>query len=261
MNWQQLTSPELAERVDNRTVAVLALGAIEQHGPHLPLDTDTRIAEGLLGAALPRVDPELDVLALPTLAIGASDEHASFAGTLSLNARCFADTLESIGASAARAGVRRMVWVNGHGGNRASMDTAALALRRRLGLLVVKCSYPKLGMPEAVDGINDLARGFHGGWLETALMRHLAPEQVRREALADFAARYIDQESHALVSPEGPAAFGWLAEDLNAAGVIGNAASATAEDGGRLAAFFADRIARVIEETAALRWPAADGTG
>jgi creatinine amidohydrolase len=252
-----LTSPELAERVDKRTVAVLALGAIEQHGPHLPLDTDTCIAGDLLAGALARVSPALDVLALPTLPIGASDEHATFSGTLTLNARCLADTLESIGESVARAGIRRLVWVNGHGGNRASMDTAALALRQRLGLLVVKCSYPKLGMPDGVAGVNDLARGFHGGWLETALMRHLAPDRVRNAALSDFTARYIDADRDALVSPEGPASFGWLAEDLNAEGVIGNAASATAEDGARLAAFFAERIARVIEETAALQWPPA----
>jgi len=259
--WQQSTSPELAERLGADSVAVMALGAIEQHGPHLPLDTDTRIAEGLLGMAMTRVNPELEVLALPTLSIGASDEHASFDGTLSLSPRCFADTLESIGESVSRAGVQRLIFVNGHGGNRASMDTAALALRRRLGLLVVKCSYPKLGMPDDVDGIDDLARGFHGGWLETALMHHLAPDQVRSAALNDFAARYIDARSDALVSPEGPAAFGWLAEDLNVSGVIGNAVSATAEDGDRLAAFFAERIARVIEETAALQWPPAGQAG
>src|SRR6056297_1589199 len=114
MNWHDLTSTELASRVSERTVAVMALGAVEQHGPHLPLDTDTRIAEGLLSAALSRIDPGLDVLALPTQAIGASDEHASFAGTLTLDARGFADALESIGAGVARAGVRRLVWVNGH---------------------------------------------------------------------------------------------------------------------------------------------------
>jgi creatinine amidohydrolase len=251
MNWHELTSPELVERVTEETVAVMALGAIEQHGPHLPLDTDTVIAEGLLAAALARLDPAVDVLALPTQAVGASDEHASFAGTLSLGAKPFAGLLEALGAAAARAGVRRVVWVNGHGGNRAAMDIAALSLRRRFGQLVVKCTYPRLGLPEGAS-TPDAARGFHGGWLETALMHHLAPDRVRRAVLADFAARHIDDKRDAPVSPEGPAPFAWLAEDLNPAGVIGDASAATANDGARLAEFFAGRIAEVIAEAAVL---------
>lgn len=232
------------------TVAVMALGAVEQHGPHLPLNTDTCIAEGLLGAALSKLDPALDVLALPTMGLGASDEHASFAGTLTLDARAFVGVLESIGASVARAGVRRLVWINGHGGNRAAMDIAALGLRRRFGMLAVKCTYPRLGVPEGFAGSNDLARGFHGGRLESALMQHLAPDRVRAKALSDFAARGIDDRRDRLVSPEGPAAYAWLAEDLNPQGVIGDAAAATAEEGALLAGFYAARIARVIEEAA-----------
>jgi creatinine amidohydrolase len=258
MNWHDLTSPELAARVTDTTVAAMALGAIEQHGPHLPLDTDTCIAEGLLGAALARLDPAGNVVALPTLAVGASDEHASFAGTLTLDARVFTDVLESIGAGVARAGIRRLVWINGHGGNRAAMDVAALALRRRHGLLVVKCSYPRLGVPAGMQDADDRARGFHGGWLETALMHYLAPDRVRIDALTDFAARFIDDRDGSLVSPEGPAPFAWLSEDLNAAGVIGNAAAATAEDGARLVDHYGARIARVIEEAADLDWPAGE---
>jgi creatinine amidohydrolase len=251
-DWQQLTAPELADRVTDGTVAVMALGAIEQHGPHLPLDTDTVIAEGLLAAASARLDPGVDALALPRQAVGASDEHASFAGTLTLGATAFAGVLEALGAAVAQAGIRRMVWLNGHGGNRAAMDIAALALRRRFGLLVVKCSYPRLGLPDGLAGAVDVDRGFHGGWLETALMLHLAPARVRAEAVADFAARHVDGRERAPVAPEGPAPFAWLAEDLNPQGVIGRASAATAEDGARLVEFYAGRIAEVIAETAVL---------
>ena len=119
--------------------------------------------------------------------------------------------LAAVGAGVARAGVRRLVWVNGHGGNRAAMDVAALALRRRFGMLVVKCTYTRLGLPDGADEHDDVARGFHGGWLETALMRRLAPDRVRTDALDDFPARHIDDRPDALVSPEGPAPFAWLA--------------------------------------------------
>lgn len=251
MRWQDFTSPALGRHIDDRTVVVAALGAVEQHGPHLPLDTDTVIAGALLDAALERVASSLDVVLLPPMAIGASDEHKSFAGTLGFDTATVARMLETIGADVARAGGRRLVWVNGHGGNRAAMDIAGLALRRRFGMLAVKCTYTRLGAPPGGD-VAELARGFHGGWLETALMLHLAPARVHVDRLADFRATGIDDSGVALLGPEGPASFAWLSEDLNPEGVIGNAAAATAEQGARLVEFYAERIARVLAESAAL---------
>lgn len=251
MRWQDFTSPGLERHIDDATVVVGALGAIEQHGPHLPLDTDTVIAEALLNAALDRLDSALDVVLLPPMAIGASDEHKSFSGTLGYDAVAFARMLETLGEDIARAGGRRLVWVNGHGGNRAAMDIAGLALRRRFGMLAVKCTYTRLGPPPGGDAA-ELARGFHGGWMETALMLHLAPDRVHADRLADFRASKIEGFEGALLGPEGPAAFAWLSEDLNPEGVIGNAAAATAEQGARLLEFYADKIAGVLTEAAAL---------
>ena len=188
---------------------------------------------------------------LPSLAIGASDEHKSFPGTLGFDAGTVARMLETIGGDVARAGGRRIVWVNGHGGNRAAMDIAGLALRRRYGMLAVKCTYTRLGSPPGGD-VAELARGFHGGWLETALMLHLAPDRVHADRLADFRASSIDDSGTALLGPEGPASFAWLSEDLNPEGVIGDAAAATAEQGARLVEFYAERIARVLAEAAAM---------
>jgi len=253
MKWQDFTSPELGRRLGEGAVVVGALGAVEQHGPHLPLGTDTMIAEALLDAALARLAPGLDVIVLPPLTIGASNEHKSFPGTLGFDAVTVARMLETIGADVARAGGRRLVWVNGHGGNCAIMDIAALALRRRFGMLAVKCTYTLLGLPPGGD-VAELARGFHGGWLETALMLHLAPERVRTDSLADFSAANIaaTNPDPTLLGPEGPASFAWLSEDLNPAGAIGNAAAATPEQGARLVAFYAERIATVLAEAAAL---------
>lgn len=251
MRWQDFTAPALERHIDDTTLVVGALGAVEQHGPHLPLDTDTVIAEALVDAALKRLDSSLDVVLLPPMAIGASDEHKSFTGTLGFDAVTVARMLEAIGSDAARAGGRRLVWVNGHGGNRAAMDIAGLALRRRFGMLAVKCTYTRLGPPPGGD-LAELARGFHGGWLETALMLHLAPGRVHLDRLADFRASGIDDSGAALLGPEGPASYAWLSEDLNPEGVIGNAAAATAGQGARLVEFYAERIARVLAEAAAL---------
>ncbi|NKI34568.1 creatininase family protein [Wenzhouxiangella sp. XN79A] len=249
--WPSLTTEELAAIARPGAVAVQALGAIEQHGPHLPLDTDTRIAEGLLARALDRLDGGPEVLVLPPLVFGASDEHKSFPGTLGLDGRALIDTLVTLGGDLARTGIDRLVWVNGHGGNRAPMDLAALALRRDHGLRVVKCTYTRLGPPPVAFPAEERAHGFHGGALETALMRELAPGSVRENRLDGFPMKGAGDRCGP-VDAEGPASWAWLAEDLNEAGVIGDARLGTAEAGAALADFYAERIARVLVETARL---------
>ena len=143
-HWQTLTAPQLAEFAQCDPVAVLVLGAIEQHGTHLPLATDLTIGEGLQAAMLEKLDTYLNVICLPPIAVGASDEHTSFPGTLSLPAPLAVATLEAYGESLARAGIRRLVLLNSHGGNKAVMDLAGLTLRRRHSMRVVKTTYTRL---------------------------------------------------------------------------------------------------------------------
>ncbi|MDY7116876.1 creatininase family protein [Halomonas sp. SSL-5] len=255
--WQALTTPELAA-LPEESVAVMALGAIEQHGAHLPLSTDLDIAEGLLAAALARLPAGFPLVQLPALAVGASDEHLAFPGTLSLPPELAIATLEAHGEAVARAGFQRLVWLNAHGGNKAVMDLAALRLRRRHGLLVVKVHYTRMplpeGLPEAALPAEEIRHGLHGGALETALMRHLAPGKVRLEALSASISRgQAMAEEGQLLGPEGEAAFAWLAEDLHPGGVVGNAPLGTAALGERLVAHYAERIVRILQETRAMR--------
>ncbi|TVP49072.1 MAG: creatininase family protein [Halomonas sp.] len=249
-HWQTLTAPQLAKFAHSDPVAVLVLGAIEQHGTHLPLATDLLIGEGLQAAMLERLDPALDVLCLPPIAVGASDEHASYPGTLSLPAPLAIATLEAYGDSLARAGIRRLVLLNSHGGNKAVMDLAGLTLRRRHGMRVVKATYTRLpALAGAIDA-EELRYGLHGGLLETAIMCYLAPELV---TLDDYQTTPpAAPQGDALVSPEGSAAFAWLAEDLSAHGVAGNATHASAELGERLVQHYARQLAAVVKETAHL---------
>jgi creatinine amidohydrolase len=252
--WQDLTSPEIAALPDE-AVAVLALGAIEQHGAHLPLSTDLDIAEGLLAAAIRRLPEGFPLVTLPALAVGASEEHLGFPGTLSLPPESAIALLESHGEAVARAGLGRLVLVNGHGGNKAVMDLAALRLRRRHGLLVVKLHYQRMPLP-AGHGLpeEEWRHGLHGGALETALMRHLAPQRVRLSRLAEAVPRgQTMAEAGGLLGPEGEAAFAWLAEDLHPSGVAGDARLGDGALGERLVVHYAERIARVLVETLALR--------
>lgn len=250
--WADHTTQSLASASGNDAVALLPLGAVEQHGAHLPLSTDACIAEGLSMAAIERCTSGGSVLRLPTLNVGQGIEHAGFPGTLALEPATFEAMLYDIGASVARSGFRRLVMFSAHGGNLAAMDTAALRLRRDLGLLVVKACY--FDFPPPVDAISarEAREGLHGGALETALMRHFAPTQVadqqadhavsiEYDALAAF--KWIGAETR-------PARFAWLAGDLNRTGVAGDARAGDAALGGELAAHYAESLARVLTETA-----------
>ncbi|XQU09452.1 creatininase family protein [Halomonas sp. LY9] len=252
-HWQHLTAPQLNTLAQRDPVAVITLGAIEQHGTHLPLGTDLIIGEGLQAAMLEQLeksDASVEVLCLPAIAVGASDEHASFAGTLSLPAPLAIATLEAYGESIARAGIHKLVLINSHGGNKAVMDLAALTLRRRCAMRVVKATYTRLPALEGAMNADELRYGLHGGLLETAMMQHLAPQLVTLEGYTPTAP--ATPANGALVSPEGSAAFAWLGEDLSQHGVAGDASQANAALGKRLVQHYAAQLAQVVTETAQL---------
>lgn len=251
--WTELTAPELHRIALRDPVAVLPLAAVEQHGPHLPLSTDVDIGDGILQEALRRIPPELDVVVLPTEAVGASSEHAHLPGTLDRGADALEAAIRRTGVTLARAGVRRLVLHNSHGGNKAVVDTAALALRREHGLLVVKAHWFRFPRPEGLGlPTGEWTHGLHGGAVETAMMMALHPERVRTGAIRRFESageRLADDLTW--VGPEGVAAFAWLADDLNPAGAVGDATLATPELGARLVAHYGGVLAEVVTDTAA----------
>ena len=251
-DWGDLTSTDLAALAGNKPVAALVLGAIEQHGPHLPLATDRIIGDRLLDLAGERLEQGFPLLVLPSLSLGASEEHASFAGTLSLSAEQMKHQVVAVGVGLARCGFQRLVLVNAHGGNIGWMNDAALELRRRVSLLAVKASYMQFEPPTDLLSAAELRDGLHGGLAETAMMLHIAPELVRMERARDFRPNYPHRSP---LAPQGEAAWAWLAEDLHPAGVVGDAASASAELGERLVSHYANRLARIIAASRDLEWP------
>ncbi|KAA0020700.1 creatininase family protein [Salinicola corii] len=247
--WQELTTTEMAGLVDAGTVAVLPLAAIEQHGAHLPLSTDLDIGLGLLEAAAARLAPDRNVILLPPLALGSSLEHADFTGTLSLLPETAIAVIEALGEAVSRAGIRRLVLFNSHGGNKAVIDLAALKLRARHAMLVVKANYFRFTPPAQTLPAEELRHGLHGGALETSMMLHLAPDKVRVARLADAVSEgRIREQAGSTLGPEGDAGYAWMAQDLHASGVTGNATLADAETGRRLVDHFGARLAQVIEE-------------
>ena len=250
--WQDRTTADFRRLDPEATVALLPVAAIEQHGPHLPLSTDSVINDGLVRAALPLVATHATLLVLPALTVGLSPEHTSFAGTLTIADTTLADLWTDVGRSVARAGVRKLVILNTHGGQKALVDVVAMRLRADLKMLVARATYFAFGsLPGLFDAVES-AHDIHGGEVETSLMLHLKPELVRRSEIADF--RGLPHELAArnrVLGAEKPVGIGWRAEDLHASGACGNAARADAAKGAKHLAHLADRLATLVAELAA----------
>jgi len=246
--WDELSPAEALVVAGRDPVVILPLAATEQHGPHLPLSTDVDIGMGLLAVAFGHLPANTDVWTLAPVTVGASQEHMRFTGTLSVTTEQLTDQIVEKGAGLARAGVQRLVLSNSHGGNRYAMDSAGLSLRAEHGLLVVKASYFRFERPTDVEiPESEWRHGLHGGALETAMMMHLRPDLVRADAVADFVSLGADLErTMRRLGPEGQASFSWLADDLNPAGVVGDATLATAAMGARLIEHYGRALADVI---------------
>lgn len=254
MTLDYLRLYEGLEGLADRAVALLPLGAVESHGPHLPLGTDTIIAEGLLDRALSDwPEAPAGLLRLPALWLGASGEHDRGRGTLSLEAEQEIATIQALGAELARAGIARLLLFNAHGGNVAAGQIAALALRRRHGLLVASAHWLDFGLPEGLDPPAPAAADVHGGWLETSLMLHLAAAAVRLDRLADRPPK----APAASLYPDGPIAWGWRTPDLSGAGWIGWPERAAAAIGRRLEQRVTTGLRALIADLATADWPPA----
>lgn len=239
-----------------QTVAILPVGAVEQHGPHLPLKVDTALVEGVVDAALPLMAADVPVLVLPTQAIGLSLEHQDYAGTLSLSPATLLAVWAELGVCVARAGVKKLLIFNAHGGNVSSMDIVARQLRMQCGLLVYHCSWFNLPQPAGVNeafSAHEHRFGVHGGETETSMMLHLAPELVRMEHARNFASSSEVRARQFPVLGNGKSAkLGWAMQDYNPQGAAGNAAAADAQRGQALVQGAAASLAQLCTEIHAL---------
>ncbi len=242
--WQDLPWPAF-RALPADTVAVLPVAAMEQHGPHLPVSVDTVINQGIMTRALALLPPEAPVLVLPTQAVGLSVEHIRFPGTLTGSVESLLALWTEIGEAVARAGVRRLVILNSHGGQPQLVDMVCRRLRGRANMFAVACMWSRLGKPE---GLVDPG-GIHGGLVETSLMLRLAPHLVDMSRAANFRNAWLDQAgTFKTLVPEGPIGFGWETQDLHPAGALGDASRATAEIGEQVLAFAADKLATLLAE-------------
>ena len=169
MGWRDFAAADMS-----KVVAVLPVAAIEQHGPHLPVGVDAFINEGYLARAAPRIPDDLPVLILPVQAIGKSNEHIEFPGTLTFSLETVTRAWTEIGDSVARTGCRKLIFINSHGGNVPVIDAVVRELRVRHRMLAVHAAWSRFGAPEGMFSARERAHGIHGGDAETSLIRTVA---------------------------------------------------------------------------------------
>ncbi|MDQ8022112.1 MAG: creatininase family protein [Moraxellaceae bacterium] len=253
--WWDLTTHDFNQTDMSRIVAVLPVGAVEQHGPHLPVRVDAAIIDGVMQHAVARMADDFPVLVLPTQSVGTSNEHLAFPGTLTISPQTLERLWYEICESVYRAGVRKIVLVNAHGGQPQVMDIVCRKLRIELGMFAVAAQWYGFTQIGDLFDAHELKHGIHAGEVETSMLRYLHGDLVAMERAENFeslSARLAQQ--YELLAPEGGACgFGWQMQDLNPKGAAGNAAAADAERGRVVVERAAERLNVLLAEVA--RYP------
>ena len=254
--WADVSTREFVAAQHNglaaATIAVLPVAATEQHGPHLPLSVDSTLLQGVLDAALAQLAADVPVLVLPPQNVGLSPEHSRYPGTLTLQPATLLALWTQLGECVARAGIQKLLLLNGHGGQVSVMDIVARELRSQQHLLVYSASWFSLPLPDAVASqfsAEEHRFGIHAGDIETSMMLHLAPGRVQMEHARDFHSTSQDRAARYAILGNGKSAkFGWQMQDYHPAGAVGNAAAATADKGRAVVEAAAAQLVQLLQE-------------
>lgn len=251
LSWQEIESMPNKENV----VIIQPLGAVEQHGLHLPIIVDSAITMGVLGKALERLDTEITAYALPCIYYGKSNEHCQFPGTITLGANTILAILKEIADSIYKAGFRKLVLMNSHGGQIQVMEIAARDIHAQYQDFMVFPLFtwrvPNLAKQLLTE--KELELGIHAGDGETSLMLSLMPEQVKMERAVKEYPQGLPQDS--LLSMEGSLPFAWLTGELSKSGVLGDPTLASKEKGELILTSLADGWVQVIKDIYKFRQP------
>ena len=258
--WADLTSRHFsqlaASSVIDQAIAVLPVAAIEQHGPHLPVSVDTTLVNGVIEAALPHLSTSLPVLFMPTQQVGKSNEHIRYPGTLTLSAQTLINVWMELGACVARAGIKKLVLFNSHGGQVSVMDIVARDLRTEHDLMVFSSNWYTLPLGDAVMNLFTPAEhrfGIHAGDMETSMMLALREKYVDMKHAQHFHTQAEERAKNYPILGNGTTAkMGWQIQDYNPYGAAGNASLATAAKGHAVINAAGLQLARLLQEISSL---------
>ena len=255
LTWDEIESMENKENV----VIIQPVGAIEQHGLHLPIIVDSAISMGVLGKALEKLEAEIPAYSLPCLYYGKSNEHCQFPGTIILSATTLLSVIKEMAQSIYKAGFRKLVLMNSHGGQPQIMEIAARDIHEQHQDFSI---FPLFTwrVPNIANKLlteKELELGIHAGDAETSIMLSLLPEQVNMEKAVKEYPQGLPEDS--LLSMEGKLPFAWLTGELSKSGVLGDATIATKEKGDRLLSSLSDGWVQVIKDVYKFRQPKIKG--
>jgi creatinine amidohydrolase len=244
----ELTFPEISKFLRESSILCLPIGSIEQHGPHLPLNTDVVLAEGFTRLIISRWGESLDLWQLPTMSISLAREHEWAPGTMSLSIQGMTALVRDLGREIARAlPTRNLVVINGHGGNKGILEALAQDLRADFGLNV--CILHPAAWVE--DDANAAIPEIHGGKNETSMMLAIAPHLVRQDQIAQLRNPPGSEAIREAILGRA-VSWPWTTDDKRIAdmGVIGDAKAASAEFGERILGRMVEAAGGVLKKLA-----------
>lgn len=242
--WKELTAEELRQKAANDAIVMLPVASMEQHGPHLPVGVDTILCEGVCKAAAERTS-DLDVVVAPTLWCGMAEHHMAFGGTFTFDIPTYRAVLLSLLKSLERHGFRRVVIVNGHGGNIAALGAFLPDFARETGLRVIATTYFELAQTAMQPFMDDQTSVLHACEVETSLMMVLAPETVKQERLGQ-AFGMLGADPRGLMRPTVGRYRPF--RELTETGVIGDARRATPKKGEEFLNACAEALAALLRD-------------
>ncbi len=248
--WEQrflprLTSKQVNDLPKEEALVILSVGAVEQHGDHLPVMTDALIGEATLTQALEKIDADEQVWLLPPVSYGKSNEHLGWAGTISLSANTLHSVIMDIARSLKLSGFRRLLLFNTHGGNTDLLNVVAREIRIATGLMVFNMAPHSLNVSADLVSEEELEYGIHGGDYETSVVMAIKPNWVQEHLRT---AEFPDVARYELLTLEGRIRFAWVTDDISESGIAGDATKATAEKGEIIQERVTDILAKAFVE-------------
>ncbi|AJY74473.1 creatininase family protein [Paenibacillus beijingensis] len=243
----RLTTKEIEAMPKDEVLIVLPVGAIEQHGPHMPVYTDTLLGEALMAQAFEHLPEEAPIWLLPSVNYGKSTEHAAYPGTITLSAQTLMMVLQDIAASLARSGFKKLLLFNTHGGNADLLGMMAREIRIATGLAVYRLDPGSVRYSDSFTDDDEKASGIHAGDVETSLVMAVCPDWVHPELALREMPQFPQSPSFSFRSKS----FAWIMSDISRSGIAGDATKANPERGKEMLEKAGPLLAEALMEIAA----------
>jgi creatinine amidohydrolase len=248
--WEQrflprLTRKQIHELPKEKALVILSLGAVEQHGTHLPVMTDALIGEATLTQALEKIEPDAGIWMIPPLSYGKSNEHLGYAGTISFSAATLQSVIMDIAESLKISGFRRLLLFNTHGGNMDVLNVVAREVRIKTGMMIFYLSPSSLNVAKDLISAEEREYGIHAGDYETSIVMSIKPGWVQGDLRTS---EIPDMSRYEFLTLEGKIRFAWVMDDISSSGIAGDATKATPEKGKLIQERVTDILAKALVE-------------